>query len=206
MVERTYDAIKTLARAAHSTFSPAQKDLPVFWAMTDPVRTPDVLSLARALPERSGLILRHFGDPSLIQQAQILADIARSRSITFLIARDETLARQVRADGVHWPEAFRNTAEKVRTRHPDWIHTTSAHDKPALRHAHGFDLVFLSPVFSSQSPSAGEPIDPDRISAWINACPIPVYALGGVTGNRLARLKALGFSGCAGVSASSPTD
>ena len=170
--------------------------------MTDPERTPDVLALARCLPKTSGLILRHFGMPHLIDQAGELADITRTRAITFLIAQDEALALDVKADGVHWPEASRDP----QSRRANWIQTTSAHSESALKNISDYDLVFLSPVFNSYSSSAGACLNLNQVSSWIKACPIPVYALGGVTTERFESLKELGFSGCAGVSAESPAD
>lgn len=176
---------------------------PVFWAMTDPDRTPDVLSLARSLPPGTGLILRHFGQDVLKAKAGALVRIAREHDLIFLISADPELADEVGADGVHWPETRRQDLTHWRAKRPHWIHTTSAHNLGALKPAGNYDLVFLSPVFNSASPSASKPHSEETLLDWIRQSSTPVYALGGVTLERLDLLISYGFSGCAGVSGQS---
>ncbi|MCC5995226.1 MAG: hypothetical protein JJU18_02500, partial [Oceanicaulis sp.] len=59
-----YDATARLARLAVRLDGP-RGGLPALFAFTDPVRTPDPVALALALPPGSGLVLRTFGQPAL---------------------------------------------------------------------------------------------------------------------------------------------
>lgn len=202
MPEGTYDAVAGLARAARFIFKD-RSGRPVFFALTDPDRTPDPVQLSRALPSGSGLILRHFGQTHLKALARPLARLCARRGQTFLIAADPHLAHRVGADGVHWPERARQNHRSWQRRHPEWIMTTSAHGQAGLTSAHGFDAVFLSPVFASASPSAHQPLNHDDIRRWTLKARVPVYGLGGITQDRLQTVHALGLSGCGAVSARS---
>jgi len=144
---------------------------------------------------------QHCGRPEAAREAHALRRIADRKGLILLIAADPALALQCGADGVHWPERLIGQA---RARHPaGLVLTASAHSRRAAERAArlGADGVLLSPVFSTQSPGAGPPIGIWRAGAIARSVAAPVYALGGVTPSREARLTGLGFSGIAAVSA-----
>jgi len=163
--------------------------LPHLWLMTDPDRLPNLVGAALALPKGSGIIYRSFGRPQALAEALALADLANRRDLTLLIGADEALARRVGADGVHLPERMMGEAKRVRARHPNWIITTAAHSPRAIAKAArlGLDAALVSPVFVSQSPSAGRPLGQTRLAAWISKAKLPAMALGGI-GHKNARL------------------
>lgn len=169
-----------------SARSPA---LPHLWLMTDPDRLPDPVRTARALPRGSGIIYRGFGRPQALAEALALADLAQRRGLTLLIGADEALARRVGADGVHLPERMMAQAKWLRARHPNWFITTAAHSPRAIAKAARLELdaALISPVFVSQSPSAGEPLGQTRLAAWVYRAKLPAIALGGI-GHKNARL------------------
>ncbi|MGY6662335.1 MAG: thiamine phosphate synthase [Glycocaulis sp.] len=176
--------------------------LPRLFAFTDPQRTPDPLGLAGRLPDGTGLILRHFGRDDLKSLAAPLAQSARRQGFALFIAADPVLALKVEADGVHWPE--RGLAELRRWRHkaPHLLVTASAHSPAALRRAAKLaDAVFLSPVFASNSASAGAPLGLIRAASMARQVSTPVLALGGVALDDLAALQARGFYGAGAVDA-----
>src|SRR5690349_16348011 len=80
------------------------RPLPRVWFMTDPRRTPHLERTIAALPRGWGVIYRHFGAADRLAVATRLACLCKGR-LVFLVAADPELARTVRADGVHWPEA-----------------------------------------------------------------------------------------------------
>ncbi|MEY4255238.1 MAG: hypothetical protein RLZZ141_465 [Pseudomonadota bacterium] len=163
--------------------------LPRLWLMTDPDRLPDLLGTALTLPRGSGIIYRSFGRPQALAEALALADLAKRRGLTLLIGADEALACKVGADGVHLPERMMGEARRVRARHPSWIITTAAHSPRAIAKAAqlGLDAALVSPVFASQSPSAGRPLGQTRLAAWVSNAKLPAIALGGI-GHKNARL------------------
>ena len=89
-------------------------------------------------------------------------------------------------------------ASHWRARFPHWIITSSAHSLRALMAAHLLDAIFLSPVFATASHKHGRPLTPLRAAFIAARAPVPVYALGGITG-RNAALLAPAFSGIAAI-------
>lgn len=201
----TYDGAAALARHAEKLRRTARRAAPglpaLFW-LTDPDRTPDLLAGALSLPPGSGIVLRHFGRPEWKAAAFPLAAIARSRGLILLIAADPELAAASGAHGVHWPNRMLARAWRWRPRRPDWTVTASAHSARQAARAEGLaDAVFLSPVFSSASPSAARPLGPLRAGRIARSARTPVLALGGVTARTVRRLEGLGFSGVGAVDA-----
>ena len=160
--------------------------------LTDPVRVQDPIAVASALPPHSGVILRHFGLTSQIELAEPLAEICRARGHILLIANDPELAKHVDADGVHWPERSLSNARRWGGKFA--VQTSSAHSRRAIWRAHqaGMDAAFISPIFPSNSPSAGRPLGPTRFRPLANNAPLPLYALGGIHADTASRIAAYG--------------
>lgn len=180
----------------------ASARLPRLFAFTDPQRTPDPLALADALGPGTGLILRHYGRDDLKSLAEPLAKLARRQGFALLIAADPALALRVKADGVHWPERLTGGIRRWRLKAPHLLMTASAHSPAALRRAARLaDGVFLSPVFPSNSASAGAPLGIIRAASMARQVEVPVFALGGVKIHDLPALQARGFYGAGAVEA-----
>lgn len=180
----------------------ASARLPRLFAFTDPQRTPDPLALADALGPGTGLILRHYGRDDLKGLAEPLAKLARRQGFALLIAADPALALRVKADGVHWPERLTGEIRRWRLKAPHLLMTASAHSPAALRRAARLaDGVFISPVFPSNSTSAGVPLGIIRAASMARQVQVPVFALGGVKIHDLPALQARGFYGAGAVEA-----
>lgn len=169
--------------------------------MTDPKRTPDVLRGAAGLPNGSTLIYRHFGADNKYAIATALRQICFVREVQFLIARDEELAMVTGADGLHFPEKYLSHAPKLRARYPDWLLSGAVHSAEALQNTKSLDGAILSPVFTSDSPSAGKPLGIKAFAKITHAAPVPVFALGGISGTNVSQLLGSRAAGIAGVSA-----
>lgn len=90
-------------------------------------------------------------------------------------------------DGKNPPPALRSLS----VHHPGDL---DAHPEPASR----FDYVFYSPVFPSTSkPGHADPEALTRFREWHRPPGLAIYALGGVTPDRLGLLRDLGFHGAA---------
>lgn len=176
--------------------------LPPRFALTDPVRTPDPIAFARAQAPGTGLIYRHFGAKDRRKIAARLAKIAAGEGLVLLISADPELALSTHCAGLHWPEKRLAEAARWRLTHPHALFTASAHSGRALHKAAaaGADAALLSPVFPSESPSAGRPLGAWRAAGLAREADLPVYALGGVDQAKEKRLAALGFAGIAGIS------
>ncbi|MEO1322657.1 MAG: thiamine phosphate synthase [Pseudomonadota bacterium] len=172
--------------------------LPPLMFLTDPDRAPDAVFRLAELPEKAGIIFRHFGASDRFARAKALADHCLRQRRPFLIAADPELALSVGATGVHWPESWLGAARKWRGRF--YIQTASAHSRrAAVRAAQmGMDAVFYSAIFPSDSPSAGQPVGPTKFRLFELHAPLPVYGLGGVNSRTAARIAS--HSGLSGVS------
>ena len=190
----------TLAEAAESLKRAAGGALPALVLMTDVVRLADPVPAAAALPAGSAIVLRHYGAPGRAALARRLAAIAQARGLLLLVGDDPALARRVGAAGVHLPERAIRRAGAVRWR-SDWLVTAAAHSHAALlaAAAAGADAALLSPVFVTASHPGVRPLGPQRFAALAAACPLPVYALGGIDGARARRLRGSGAVGIAGI-------
>lgn len=169
--------------------------------MTDPSRLADPIAVACTLPAGSGIIYRSFGRKEALSEALALAKLARSRGLTLLIGADEALAFKVGADGVHLPERMMAKAPSIRLRHPGWIVTTAAHSPRALAKAGALRLdgTLISPIFVSQSPSAGRPLGQGRAAFWTRKAKLPVIALGGIDHKNVRLLSGTGVWGLAAI-------
>lgn len=183
-----------------------QKPLPPLLLFTDPVRTPDPLAAAAALPAGAAVIYRAFGAADRLQVGQALRRLTRDRGVRLLIGADAALARTCRADGVHLPERLAHRAQALRRAQPGWLVTAAAHSLTAARAglAGGAQAVVISAIFPSKSPSAGAPLGPLRLAALTRAAGGPVYALGGIDTKNARRLLASGVVGLAAVEGLTP--
>lgn len=129
------------------------------------------------------MIFRAFGAEDALARARRLTAIAADRSLLLLIGADAALAEACGAQGVHLPEARVGEARALRERRPDWVLTAAAHSLAAARRAGeaGCDAALVSTVFASNSASAAPPMGAEAFAALVEAAPLPVYALGGVT-------------------------
>lgn len=166
---------------------------------TDPQRTPDPMKIAKTLPRGSAVVLRTFGAPGALTQAQALRALTRRRGLKLLIGADARLAAAVRADGVHLPERRAHRARSLRR--PGWLITAAAHSPAAVARARrsGADAAVVSAIFPSRSPSAGPPLGPVRLAHIARTAGLPLYALGGVNDATARRLLGTGVVGIAAV-------
>jgi thiamine-phosphate pyrophosphorylase len=175
------------------------KPLPRLLFLTDPVRTPDPEAVIARLDPDVAVIFRAFGAADAVEQGRRLAAIAKARGLILLVGADEALAEAIGADGLHLPEWAVSALTDLRARRPDWIITAAAHSLDACLNASAADAVLVSPVFASNSPSAGTPLGVEGFSRIVAASSAPVYALGGVTGATAGLLTGSGAAGFAGI-------
>lgn len=168
------------ARQAKVALGPSH---PALIYLTDPDRSKDPIGVATRLPAGSAVIYRHFGAANRVDIARGLRASTICSGCRLLIANDPELAMIVKADGVHWPERQLHMAKYWRRRFN--IMTASAHSVAALQSSsvRFVDAALFSTVFASSSPSASSPIGALKFRTIGRSSPLPVYALGGVTGN-----------------------
>jgi len=165
--------------------------------MTDPLRTPDILGVAKKLPKGSIVIYRHFGADNRKDIGQRLRDI---NGLTLLIGNDPRLAEDIGANGVHMPRAaLAKDIEAIRREHPNWIITQAAPKDGSFIETQNLDAILVSAVFPSKSPSAGEAIGVEALTQIVKNSPVPVFALGGINQDTAPRLIGSGTAGFAAI-------
>jgi thiamine-phosphate pyrophosphorylase len=179
------------------------KPLPNLLFFTDPERTPDPERVAERLPAGAAVVFRAFGAPDAAARGARLREITWRRGLPLLVGADAALARAVGADGLHLPERLASTLPGLRQAHPDWLITIAAHglDAAHVGALAGADALVVSPVFPSRSPSAGAPLGVEGLKRIVAAVETPIYALGGVRADTVARLLDTGIVGIAAVEA-----
>ena len=168
--------------------------------MTDERQGDRLWAALHNLPRGSGVIARHY---SLARGARLdliarIRQIARARHLTLVVAGPATLALATRADGFHARSAH------VGPRH--LLRTVAVHDEAELQLARriGADLIFLSPLFATESHPGAPSLGPNRFGRLTQETDIPVIALGGMTTRRAKSLRQLGLYGWAGIGALTP--
>ena len=177
--------------------------LPNLLFFTDPARVSDPEAAAERLPRGAGVVFRAFGAGDAIAQGLRLRAIADARGLVLLAGADHALAGAIGADGVHLPERDRGSAPALRARRPDWLITIAAHTDAAVIAAGAVevDALVVSPVFASNSPSAGPPLGLEGLRRLVAATDTPIYALGGIWAGTVEKLRDTGIVGLAAVEA-----
>lgn len=187
------------------------RGLPARWLVTDARRLPDPLPAIRRLERGDGVLFRHYelAPGTRLALARQVAALCRQRGLVLLVAGDVRLARAVAADGLHLPQALIGRAATAR-RAGLALMTAAVHDGGAVARAArcGVDAVLISPVFVTASHPDAATLGIVRFAALSTAARadgLAVYALGGVTPARLARLRHLPVAGYAAIGAFAQT-
>ncbi len=170
--------------------------------MTDPQRVPDPIKAAQNLPPGTTIIYRHFGQKDYYQTAEALRQVTFKKDQQFLIGHDPELAIASGADGVH----FRRDAKLLgptlwRKNCPEWIISMAGlkGEQSYSGDLNVLDGLFISSIFYSKSPSAGDPIGALNLQDICQKLDVPVFALGGVSKRTASGLVGSGAFGLAGI-------
>ncbi len=169
-----------------------QPALPALLLLSD-ARNDAVLERAIArLPRGSGMVFRHYHLEPAARRAryETLRRQCRARGIVMFAARGMP---GWRADGAYGaPGALPRAGLRLATAH-------SLREIGAAVRARA-DAVLLSPVFATRTHPGGKVLGAVRFLALARRCPLPVYALGGMTAQRAARLPVQGWAAIDGLS------
>ncbi len=201
--ETLWDVASLLARdAANVSRAPGRGGLrlPPLLFFTDPVRTPRPWETAARLPAGSGVVFRSFGAAEARETGLRLREATRRREGLLLVGLDPELAQAVEADGIHLPERALGQAPALAAARPDWRITGAVHSGEALADVDSLDAAVLSPVFPAGGSSAARPPLGVRAFAMLaRRAVVPLYALGGISGDNARGLIGSGACGLAGV-------
>lgn len=128
-----------------------------------------------------------------------LRPVVSHEDVRLLVNDRADLAALLDADGLHRPSTGL-PVEAIRRLLDDAIVGVSTHDLEAAREAEaaGADFVTLSPIFETDSkPGYGPPLGLDYLSEATDRLDLPVYALAGITPERVAACLQAGARGVA---------
>lgn len=128
-----------------------------------------------------------------------IAMLSGPETIT-VVNSDLELARKMNV-GLHLPEAGISAAEARAQLGPDAVIGKSVHSVESAMLAEGASYLIAGHVFETSSKEGRPPLGLDRFAEIVHASPTPVFAIGGVTPERVTDLLA---HGAAGVAAMSP--
>ena len=137
---------------------------------------------------------------------QLIAEVApfcEAQGAKLVVNRRPDLLGQSKISGVHLGSSI-EALKKNRSAYPAAILGYSAHSVAECRAAEtaGASYLLLSPIYTPLSkPSAGPALGVEQLEQATRQVGIPVYALGGITPERVAACKSAGASGVAMLSA-----
>lgn len=152
-----------------------------------------------------GLETLHLRKPefSLRETERLLKQIPARYHKRIVLHSHYGLVDRYAVKGIHVSQSVRQQwplfATAWKSRHPGMQISTVFHDLSQLRRADPvYDYVFVGPVFEQISVKNHNPV-PERkvLEAAVRQSPYECVALGGVTGQNIHELPAMGFAGAA---------
>lgn len=136
-----------------------------------------------------------IGAATLRDLTRGVVSLCEGTSTQVLVNNRADVALIAGAHGVHlrddqWPAA------RVRALHPAWIVGRSVHDETRVWAADAVDFVVFGAVFGSVGKRAS---GVDALRAVVNASPVPVVAIGGITVENAPQAMAAGVAGVAAI-------
>ena len=125
----------------------------------------------------------------------------RFAGATLLLNADPALARELGADGLHLNRSRLAACRERPLPRAAWL-SASVHDLPELEQALAIDVdvLLVGPVLATASHPDATPLGWDATGALVRRAGRPCYALGGLGRGDLARARAIGAHGVAGIS------
>ncbi|CAM3843311.1 hypothetical protein LIHA111178_11605 [Litorimonas haliclonae] len=166
--------------------------------MSDPVRTPDVIGWARALPKHCAVIYRYDTfDESLAKE---LRKVTTANSQQLLI---RSQSRYEFSDGQHFKrDTDLALISEAKRKFPDALLTLAALKKRRYKAPlPDIDGLLVSAIFPSKSPSAGTPIGVETLKERTKEMKAPVFALGGINTKTAPALFGTNVAGIAAIGA-----
>lgn len=141
------------------------------------------------------LRLKGIADEEICRAAEILAPVAQSRDVAFLMNDRPDLAAATGCDGVHVGQQDSSYATARATVGTDAIVGVTCHDSRHLAMdaaEQGADYVAFGAFYPTRSKDAKGRPDIDLLRWWSDLMEVPCVAIGGITPENCAPLVAAG--------------
>lgn len=150
---------------------------------------------------------RDLDEEALYRLAVLCRPIFDRHHLEWLVNGSVAVAKRADATGVHLRDG-QDVAAARAALGPDRLIGQSVHSADGAMAAAraGADFVVLGPVYETASKPGAPPLGLDVLRAACAACPVPVYAIGGMTPERAEACIAAGARGAAVLSELMRTD
>lgn len=167
--------------------------------LTDQKRAPQAQQIAAVLPRGAAVIFRDYQHTDRAKLAAQLKSICAARGVFLLIGADLALAKDIAADGVHFPSWYKGDRNVL----PGAIKTTSCHSAADLNGVKvaDIDIVLLSPALPTASHPGAPALGADKFRKLASKSPRPVLALGGINESNAEQLAGANVAGIAAIGA-----
>ena len=137
-----------------------------------------------------------FSERDFIGAYQILNRLCEEEGVVLIANTSLELAEQHNIDALHLTSSRLESLENRERFSGRWL-SASCHNKDelALATLKGVDFISLSPVLETVSHPDAEPLGWECFRKIANECPMPVYALGGLSVEDLATAQRCGAQG-----------
>lgn len=145
---------------------------------------------------------KHLNQQDYLLLARQVLEATQNLAVKIMLNGDYTQFSRLTRAGVHL-SSERLMALKQRPFGQEIILSAACHNLQQLKKAEalGINFVTLSPVLATTSHPEAQPLGWPQFSELCHAVQIPVYALGGMSAQHLAPIKAAGAYGYAAISA-----
>ena len=143
---------------------------------------------------------KDLSDIEFIKLAEPICKLCHSYAAQLFINSRIEIAIELGADGVHLPGDFASVREVIRQTNGRFIIGCSVHtlDEAKRRESESADFITYSPIYSTTSkPGYGPAVGLNNLRQVTEAVRIPVFALGGITPQRVAECIHAGAYGVA---------
>jgi thiamine-phosphate pyrophosphorylase len=145
---------------------------------------------------------KDLGGRDLYFLARDLRNLTARYGACLLINDRIDVALAVEADGVHLGQASLPVTEARKLLGPEKLIGVSTHSLDEIAGAAGADFLVFGPVYFTPSKAAyGEPQGLNRLREAVAQSLLPVFAIGGITTEKLAEVCTAGAYGVAMISA-----
>ena len=192
--------------------SSSKKDLPVSVFFSNRAVITSLESTIKHLPKNSAIIIREYDLEEKDREifAKKIVALARPLGLKILVGKDLSLAKKIKADGVHFSDFDKLPLQFFQQKNfPEkFIFSFSCHNlKSALKaEKSGFDMIFISPIFPTTSHLNTKNMglkNLAKISLKTKStpyCESSFYALGGINSQNLSSIRKLNLAGFGAIS------
>ena len=164
------------------------------------------------MPKNSAIIIREYDLEEKNREifAKKIVALARPLGLKILVGKDLSLAKKIKADGVHFSDFDKLPLQFFQQKNfPEkFIFSFSCHNlKSALKaQKSGFDIIFISPIFPTTSHLNTKNMglkNLSKISLKTKStpyCESSFYALGGINSQNLSSIRKLNLAGFGAIS------